>query len=247
MKYPISIIAIGISTLIFGADNGKINAKSNLSNLKIGINASPEICYRRLFPNPSYVLNSTQKTVIDWRNNLEIIKVGYALGVNVNYALKKFVSIETGIGYANLGYQTKVQGPFTYAVPDPREPNRLKVIYNRHHIDIPLKANFFIGKGKVRFLASVGIIASYTFDERATAIYFFGEKAERQKPMKSPYDFNNFNLFPVLGLGFDYQISKHFSMRVAPTFRYGILKTINTPLTEHIYSGGLVVNFLYGF
>ena len=36
-------------------------------------------------------------------------------------------------------------------------------------------------------------------------------------------------------------------MRVSPTFRYGILKTINTPLTEHNYSGGLGVNLLYGF
>lgn len=246
MKYPLTILALGISSLVFGADSEETKAKSNLSNLKIGINASPEICYRRLFPNPSYVLNSTQKSVIDWRNNLEIIKVGYALGINVNYSLKKFVSIETGIGYSNLGYQTK-KVSLTFSVPDPREPTDYKIVYSRHHIDIPLKVNFFIGKGKVRFLASAGIIASFAFDERATAIYYFGEKEERQKPMTSPYNFNNFNLFPVLGIGFDYQITKHFSMRVAPTFRYGILKTINTPLTEHIYSGGLGVNFLYGF
>lgn len=46
--------------------------------------------------------------------------------------------------------------------------------------------------------------------------------------------------------GIDYKINRRMNLRVEPTFRYGVLKTIDTPVTGYLYSGGLNISYYFG-
>jgi hypothetical protein len=49
-----------------------------------------------------------------------------------------------------------------------------------------------------------------------------------------------------MSVGIDYRINEKMNLRIEPTFRYGVLKIIDTPVTGYLYSGGINVVYYYG-
>ncbi len=236
-----------ISFLILTALNtfGQIKTKdviqSDFKRFQIGINFSPDICFRTLKINENH---STSNLVLNQRNKIETMKFGYTSGLNVCFSITKFIGMETGIQYSNKGYQTKFID-LTSNQPDPSIPNKIKIIYNFHFIDIPLKVNFTLGKKKVRFFSSVGLTANILIKETQTSILVFSNHTDKQTQPTS-YDYNKTNISPTISLGIDYKINNRMNLRVEPTFRYGVLKIINAPLTGYLYNGGLNISYYFG-
>jgi hypothetical protein len=46
-------------------------------------------------------------------------------------------------------------------------------------------------------------------------------------------------------LGLEYRLKNSFFIRAEPTFRYGILKIIDQPVTEYLWNAGLNIGVYY--
>lgn len=202
--------------------------------VQIGINISPDLCFRKLCNNDS-------STIINWfideRNRLEKVKTGYSIGLNVCFNIKKFISLESGMHYSNKGYQT-IKQDYTVSQPDPVIPDQSKFIYSFHYIDIPLKLNLMLGQHKIRYFTSVGLTTNFFIKEVVTNLSYFSDRTVKTK-YKSDYNYQHLNLSPTFSIGIDYKIKDNMSLRIEPYFSYGLLKIIDAPITGYLYSGGL--------
>ncbi|TAH27720.1 MAG: PorT family protein [Cytophagales bacterium] len=241
MKQLTLIILTITAFNLYGQDNPKKNPISDFRRVQIGINISPDICFRTVKINDG---NSSRGLLINLRNDMETIKVGYTVGLNVCFNIKKFVGLETGIQYSNKGYQTKKMN-YAFVQPEPSLPEQLKLIYNFHYIDIPLKVNFTIGKKKVRFFTSVGLVTNILIKETETSLVYYSDHTDK-KINPTYFDYNKVNISPTISAGIDYKINNRMNLRVEPTFRYGVLKIIDEPVTEYLYSSGLNISYYFG-
>jgi hypothetical protein len=160
--------------------------------------------------------------------------------------LKRSFSIEAGIQYSNKGFRTKMMilNPLQ---PDPFSPNQAKIIHNFHCLDIPIKANFTTDEGKIRVFTSVGLTANFFIKETATSVLVFSDHTDRKTRLTSESDsYNKLNISPTMSAGVDYRINEKMNLRIEPTFRYGVLKIIDMPVTGYLYSGGINVAYYYG-
>lgn len=242
------LIILLLASLNSYAQEGSSNS-SNFKRVQIGVNISPDICYR-------FLKNTNQSKMANFikshRDDTEIIKIGYTAGLNICFNLQSMIGIEAGIQYSNKGYQTKFQeqewvtsnGVFDPSL-DPALPNKFKYIYNDHYIDIPIKVNFTFGKKKVRLFTSAGIITNVFIKETQRNIYKSGGQTN-ENTQTSNINYNRFNISPMISVGIDYKFNERMNLRVEPTFRYGILKIVNAPVGGYLYNAGLNVSYYFG-
>jgi hypothetical protein len=242
---------------VYGQGQEKENKDIVFNRIQIGVNFSPDLNYRTLKNNDGST-NSDQ--VIKLRNENETVKPGYTVGLNFIYNFNKNIGIETGIQYSNKGYQRKLQD-FIYgdfidpkygfigsSNPPENMPIQLTTIFNYYYIDIPLKINFIFGMRKIRIITSVGITANLFVKETYTSIFYYDDATTTRKTYNlSYYDYNSLNISPLISLGIDYKINKSMNLRLEPTFRYGILKIIDHPVTAYLWNTGLNISYYVGF
>jgi len=241
MKHLLLLLLTLTSFLSFGQDKAKATLSADFKKVQFGISVSPDVCFRTLKSNDG---SSATDVLIDQRNDMETIKPGYTPGLNVCFNIKKFVGLETGIQYSNQGYQTEKQD-LVYLQPDPILPSQLKYVYNYHCIGIPVKVNFTKGEKKVRFFTSVGLTTNIFIKETQTTFSYFSDHTDK-KTSQTSFDYNKVNISPTLSVGIDYKINDRMNLRVEPTFRYGVLKIIDTPVTGYLYSAGLNFSYYFG-
>jgi hypothetical protein len=70
-------------------------------------------------------------------------------------------------------------------------------------------------------------------------------KTETEK-QTSLYGYNRLNISPLVSAGIDWQLNHRNSIRIEPTFRYGVLKIIDAPLTGYLWSAGLNLSYYFG-
>lgn len=212
--------------------------------LIIGVNFSPDICYRTLTNNDGDTLTNS---LIDARNENETPKFGYTTGFNVWVHIKYLPLIETGIQYSNKGYQIPTYD-LVWSQPDPTLPVRAKYIYGFHYIDIPLKAKFSFGKKRVHFFATAGITTNIFLKETFTGVLEYPDgKKERGTSTIKYYNYRRINFSPTVSIGIGYEINNRTIIKVEPTFRYSILKIIDAPITGYLWNGGINFSYWYGF
>ncbi|MBL0098010.1 MAG: outer membrane beta-barrel protein [Bacteroidetes bacterium] len=88
----------------FSQDTLTLQETSEFKRLAIGVNISPDYCYRTLKNNNG---NSTSDMIIDLREESEGPKLGYTAGLNAGYNFSKKWGVEMGIQYSNKGYEFK--------------------------------------------------------------------------------------------------------------------------------------------
>ncbi len=225
-----------------GQDRPKETQTSDFRKVQIGINVSPDICYRTLKNNDG---SSTSDLIMKLDNENQTAKVGYTAGLNVCFSINKFFGLETGIQFSNKGYQTKFTDLIFEQPENSSLPDKAKFIYNFHCIDIPIKANFTIGEKKIRFFTSVGLTTNILIKAASTSVLVYPDHTDR-KINQTNSDYNKVNISPTVSVGIDYKINNRMNLRVEPTFRYGVLKIIDAPVTGYLYSGGLNLNYYFG-
>ena len=212
------------------------------NKLSIGFNFSPDYNFRALKNNDG---SSSSDIIIKTRNDAEIGKFGYTTGFNICFSLAKMIRFETGIQYSNKGYQTKKQD-LIYQQPNPGLPVRSKFIYNYGYIDIPFALNFTMGKSKARFVSSAGFTTNFLIKETQTNILEYANGKSDKKKQPATFDYKKVDISPLISIGIDYKINDKMVLRATPTFRYGVLKIIDTPVTEYLWNAGIDIGFYYG-
>lgn len=254
MKKLLALIFIITSVFVYAQDSTQTKKASRFF---IGVNFSPDYCFRTLKNNDGSDLS---KTIVGIYNKIETAKFGFSSGFNLCYVITKHVSIDLGVQYSNKGFQDKKSGLTFGDMIDRRRgfvyntnpsnanlPTSGKIVYTYNYLDIPLKVNFVFGKKKVRFISSIGLTTNLLINSKNT---FVGQdstgKSIKNSGSNTTYTYNRINLSPTISCGIDYKANDKMFFRIEPTFRYGILKMTDTPVTQYLWNAGLNISYYFG-
>lgn len=215
----------------------------NYSTFQVGGIGSVDICFRTL-ENKQRVQSIDD--LISTKNNGETVKFGYHAGIGFCINASEHFGMETGIIYTNRGYETKLMD-YIYITPDPALPTKGRSIYNYNFIDIPLKGNFYLGKGKVRFYGSVGLSANILITENETFVKKYEDGRTEYEVFKTSGGFEPVVFSALLEAGIDVKFNKHLNLRVAPNFSHTLGRFADGPISEYLWNTGLSASFYYGW
>lgn len=219
----------------------KETSVTTFRKIQIGINFSPDICFRTLKNDDG---SSSSNLVITQRNALEIAKIGYTTGINACFNIKTFLAVEAGIQYSNKGYRTK-KYDLVFAQPGQSFPQQTKNIFSVHYIDVPLKVKYILGKKRLRFLGGIGLVTNIFLKEMVTKYYYYSDHTDKKRTATG-FNYNTINLSSVVSIGIDYKINNRMNLRLEPTFKYSLLKMTPTPVVPYLYNAGLNVSYYFG-
>lgn len=254
MKKLLSLtLFLFISFSAFAVKDKKKKEEKPLSKFSLGINFSPDINYRLVKSDGSVIGNFLQK----YYDTTEIVKFGYTLGLGFCYEINKHISFETGLQYSNKGFKTK---PFEVLIfPQQNDTSydpilynlkSLSSTYNFQYLDIPLKVNFIFGNKRVKFIGSSGFVLNFLVGLSKTSElkYLNGETKVTTAQDKTTYkSIRKVNLSPMISAGIDCSLTKHLSLRLEPTFRFGIIKIYNSGVSSYLYNAGLNTSLYWRF
>jgi len=246
MRSSLLIAALLVAITSYGQESNPI---SHL--FQIGINISPDYCYRRLTNDDAYY-----DFIVDSRDDREHALFGYTAGVNARYYLSSHWGIDCGIQYSKKGFQNNISGltfgdmidpryGFIYVDPltEPFIPE--KFVDNFYYLEMPIRAIYVMGKKKMRFLASLGLMPGMLVRSTHDMVGKNLEGNSITRSFNQTDDFKKFLLSPIVSLGLDYKISDKINLSAEPTFRYGVMKLIDAPVSAHLWSAGLNVAIYY--
>ncbi|MGB1206999.1 MAG: porin family protein [Chitinophagales bacterium] len=206
---------------------------SAFNKFQIGVNFSTDYNYRTL-----KATDAVSNFVKEERNLTEFPKISYTTGLNICFNFTNNIGVETGLQYSNKGYKNRAalffEEDLLSSIVNP--PLKYKLTYNFHYLDVPLMANFSFGKRKVRFISSVGLTTNFLIKQKSKSV-LEGENAV----FTTSNAFNKVNFSPTISFGIDYKINEMFNLRVQPTFRYGMAKIKDAPVTAYLWNAGINV------
>ncbi len=210
-------------------------AQNSTNKWQVGLNISPDICYRHIFATEGNENNFTT-TLINLRNSTEKPKLSYTGGLGIVYRYNPKLSFQAGLNYANLGYKSEIAGFIGPVEED--FPLSAKDIDNFHYLEVPAKVNFIFGEDRLQYSVGAGLSCAYLIENNNTVVFYYADSTTREHNQnQDPY--KPFNLFATFNVGLLYQLSNNWQLKLEPTFRYGLLKTSDTPLSGRLYNFGL--------
>ena len=241
MKQFIILLSALASLSVIGQEtlNGKQIIKHK--EVQLGIIFSTDYDFRTLKNNNG---SASSDLVIRSRNSVELEKFGYTTGADLCFPITNLIGLETGVQYSNKGYQTKNQD-VVYGQGDPSLPIKARFIYNFHYVDIPLKVNFTFREGRVQFFTSAGFYTNIFLNETVKSIQEYANGKSDQKTESTGYRFKRINISPMISLGINYKLNDKLMLRAEPTYRYGVVKIIDAPVTEYLWNAGLNMGLFY--
>ena len=207
------------------------------SKVSFGLNFSPDYNFRTV-KSTDIVL---QPGFESWEDN-QIGKFGYTTGLTLSFKLSNRLALETGLQYSDKGYQTKIMD-LVFEGTDPTDPilvkTKAKFKYSYQYIGIPLKLNMFFGEGDLRFVSGIGVTTNFLLNVQNRANYEYPDGKKEMTNSKSKDDFNKIDISPMISFGIDYRLTSIIHLNAAPTFRYGIIKTRDSPIKENLWNAGV--------
>ncbi len=221
--------------------NAQVTKKDKTKkNVAIGISFSPDYNYRKLKNNDG---SSSSDFVINSRNEQEKGKFSVTTGLTLIARLSKKLELQTGLLYSDKGHRIPKHA-LDYA-PRPGEPTHIKSQTSFNYLDIPLKLNFISGSGHIKFIAGAGLTVNILLNESELVTLFYGDGSEKELRQSDQFEYKKFNLSSVISAGVEFKLTENFFLRTEPTFRYGLLKIIDLPVTAYLWNVGLNVGVYY--
>jgi hypothetical protein len=220
---------------------------------QLGINVSPDYNFRTLKNNDG---SAQSNEIMEIDNEIQRPKLGYTAGFALSYNFNQRLGIEMGLQFSDKGFQTKDFDNLTFgSMIDPRRgfsySNQgavsVRYVYNDYYLDVPVKANLSFGKRKIRFITSAGIAANIFLKETITSVAKYEDGSHSRDRNNSTYDYSKLNISPMLSAGIDWKLGDRSNLRIEPTFRYGVIKIIDAPVTAYLWNAGLNVSYYLGF
>lgn len=217
-----------------------ISLAAQAQKVLIGFNFSTDYDHRTLKNSDG---SSTADIVIKSRND-ETARFGYTTGLNASFSLSKQFALETGIQYSNKGYQRK--GQYILMTPiDPTAPVKVGWVYAYQYIGIPVKATCSFGKSRLRFITGIGFTTSLLINYKQSATYEYANGRTEKRRNSTTSGFNKIDLSPMISAGASYKLNKHIQLFAEPTFRYGLIRVKDAPVSEKLWNAGLNVGMYY--
>jgi len=233
-------LLFSVSFFILSATQAQEDSTSALGPWQFGCSFSGDYGYRKL-----YDTNGNLGSVVEGRNEQETPKYSYTTGVNALYNFNDQIALGFGVLYSNKGYKMEIDN-LTFSSGEQTEIVKLKTLYNMQYIDVPVNVNMSLGNKKIRFVGAAGIVANFFIGETDRTIIYFQDR--REYFTNSPdYDFNKVNLTATVSAGISYQMNESTTLRLEPTFRYGLTKIMDAPISATLFSAGLNLSYFTSF
>ncbi|MEO7445259.1 MAG: outer membrane beta-barrel protein [Ferruginibacter sp.] len=218
-------------------------SQNNKQGIKIslGFSFSPDYSYRTLQNGNG---SSSSGTVITVRDDIELARVSFTSGLNLNFGFSSRFSLQTGLQYADKGYKTKQQDLF-YIFPEPGLPDKAKYKYTYRYFGIPVYAKFSFGCRRARFITGVGVTANFLLSEKQITTLGYPDGNTKKSSTTNTYSFNKSDFTPQVSMGIQYALSKKIHLLAEPTYRFSLIKTKDEPVVEKLWTAGLVLGFRY--
>ena len=224
-----------VAVIPFVAD-AQDSKKNNAGNrIAIGFSFSPDYNNRTLKNNDG---SSSSDHVINARNENEQGRISFTTGLYLNTKLSEKLEFQTGLLYSNKGYKIPKRVAVFPVQPSGAPTHfRSKACFN--YFEIPLKLNFITGKGKTKFIAGAGLVTNFLLNESDVITFYYVDGSEKNFDQSSGFDYKKFNLSSVISAGVEFKLKENITLRAEPTFRYGLLKIIDEPVSARLWNVGL--------
>lgn len=214
----------------------------------IGVVVAPGIAYRTLSVTSTLPIAST---IMHERDQWEDPRSNVCGQIALRYRLSPLFSVESGIGYALMGWQQRIDvSALTFGdMIDPRRgflyptsdiiPSSMRLLDSYHYVEIPVQVSLHLGRSRFRSVTSIGISTSYLVRYSHTVITEYADGSHHRSSTDQTSSFKQFGVFPTISSGVSYQVSDRMQLQMQPTFRYGVLNVIDAPITANLWSAGI--------
>lgn len=243
----ICICALSFSTLA-GIGHGIADSTNRWS---VGVIVVPGLAYQTLSITQD---SETTERIVAQRNDLEDARVNLTGNLALGYRLSSLFSLEAGVGYALLGWRENMDlSGLTFGdIIDPRRgfiyqtdaavPTSIRIVDSFHYIEVPIRASLHLGHGRVRSVTSIEVSTAFLIRSTSTSYSEYADGHSERRVADQTDAFNKVALFPTISSGVSFDLSDRLEMRVEPSFRYGVLRIIDAPVTANLWSAGLGID-----
>jgi hypothetical protein len=203
---------------------------ADFSRWQIGVSFSPDLAYRRLSSDPS------------WINDDESPIFGYTTGGNVVFNINDRFGTASGVHFSEKGYGNRV----TITNAEAEEVGKGFVRTAFDYIEIPLKASYTFGSGSLRWTAGAGIVNGILVSARQVSSYTIEVQGSKKNKMDILSYYDRYNFSVMLGAGIDWSVASRLQLKAEPTLRYGLTKISQAPFATSLWNVGLDVGLYYG-
>lgn len=224
MKQSITIILIVLSI------NGFSQREESLWNrFSIGLNYSPNYCFRTLQASKAY------QPIIDARK-VEKPAFGFNSGVLIEYDFLECLSIRSGIQYSQQTFQLK-NIDVTSILGEIKGKADVKYFFD--YLEIPVNVNYTFFQKQLSIYAIGGLsINLFISDKSKRKIEFIDGHTEEHTGETNWGNFKSPIYATILGFGCKYNLNQKFNVRIEPIFRYSLQPIVDAPIEQHQYSIG---------
>ncbi|MCB0537983.1 MAG: hypothetical protein KDE33_10720 [Bacteroidetes bacterium] len=218
----------------------------------LGVNFQGNYSYRYLKVNRKLFSCGTgnpwenYEALIQSRNKTEQGGFGFTTGINYVLKLHKNVGIEIAAQFAGRKNIFKdvfiLDGNF-------HEIGKGTINDTYLYVDFPVKVNYyFLNKEKFHLFVSSGLNTSIYLTTKSIikSEYYDGTNAKVKRTDRNKMP-DKVLLSYIGSLGFDYDISSKFTLRIEPIVNVAFYTNRDTPILQYPYSFGLNTGVYYNF
>jgi hypothetical protein len=88
-------------------------------------------------------------------------------------------------------------------------------------------------------------MTNFLLNIKQTSTYEYANGITEKKSQSSKSGFKTVDISPMISVGIDYKLNNKIHLIAEPTYRYGVVKTKDAPVTEHLWNVGLNLGLLY--
>lgn len=211
----------------------------------IGASAWSGAAYRILLNTDGSEL---AERIIAGRDDREHADLAIGGGFHAAYRLSDRFSLEAGVAYARFGYAHSVNlSDLTFGDPiDPRRgfiyntgdvlPERWRFVDRFHYLEIPIGVVMEVGQGRWRSSTTLGVAPAFLLAAQGVTVSNYPNGQDDRERFDLTGDYASFNLIPYFSTGVSMHPGGRWHWSLRPTFRYGALKLIDTPVSARMYS-----------
>jgi opacity protein-like surface antigen len=225
---------------LFSLGQNQTNMKD--TKFAVGLCFSPDYSYRYLSTDVD-----AKKFIKEERDTSETPDFGFTAGVSLHYSFNKRFAVESGLLYSKKGYKKTLTKFSAFDPNDPLIPERA-VFYSRFdYLCVPVKFNYVFIDKRFKLFVTAGVSANFFIKEETKIVSEFSNRTTVKYVEDNISDFRKLNLEFLAGIGADYNLNKHFKLRLEPLFRRSINSITTTDIKGYLYSGGLNFGVYYKF
>ena len=230
----ILFVLVLYSSEIYSQDSLKASNKNTKRKFWIGVNFSPDLCYRNLI-----VLGDTSNSRESYRK-YETYKFNFSAGVNLLYYLKDNINIESGLQYSNKGYRSISNYTYTH------DSGKYEIIDSWYYVDIPLKVNICFGKKKLKYTLGAGIVGNILL-AGGTRYTFLPDRGSKVSSYYNNWgSLSESNASFTANAGLVWQFKANQQIKFEPTFRYAMFDPSKSRVfKEYLWTLGLNIGYYF--